>query len=233
MLLAIPIFCSCDSASKFISSKDNQELTSIRELNSSLKPGSAYDTKLMPKIIPAGHWVKIPKWLAGVWASEDFTLYYNADQNGHISKETKRIPYAHKQSFGHKKDKEGNIWHCTLIPFMSDQTYTEDSAAKQITWKAPAYVGDDSVSFTFYNTTIDVNKKSGTINDISKNISKQTYSLKNDNQLLCVTNQFGKSLLSGKYRKKTRMQFFKKSEFKDVDKLEGVNLDKSFASFIK
>lgn len=217
----------------FFTEEESKELSSIDDFNLTLKPGGAFDQKALPALTPRGKWIKIPKWLAGEWQSESFTLYFSEQEGEAATKERKKVPFHNKQTFGHKKDKEGNIWHCLVQPLTTDQVRSQYNSVKQITWKAPAKVEEEQVTLRFYTTTINVEKKTNTVADITKNISEQKYSAKSSDHLLCKTKQYGQSARVGKFKKKARMHLYKKQDFQNKKIENGFDLDKSFEEFLK
>ncbi|CAN5164326.1 hypothetical protein BH10CYA1_BH10CYA1_58070 [soil metagenome] len=94
----------------------SQKLPAVNKL---LKPGIHYDDTANKSMSNA--WVRIPTWLAGVWATKEETAVFRQNyRNGIQSKEHRTFTAKSKFAYGKQVDKSGQIWHYVGVPYTSD-----------------------------------------------------------------------------------------------------------------
>ncbi len=150
----------------------SQKLPAVNKL---LKPGIRYDDTANKPMSNA--WVRIPTWLAGVWATKEETAVFRENyQNGVSSREHRTFTARSKFAYGKQVDKTGQIWHYVGVPYTSDTQMSGQIEYHQVLEKSVTPQSANKVSVRTKVIVIKVRKPSGSIAETYQQESITVYS---------------------------------------------------------
>ncbi len=137
----------------------SQKLPAVNKL---LKPGIHYDDTANKAMSNA--WVRIPTWLAGLWATKEETAVFRENyQNGMRTKEHRTFTAKSKFAYGKQVDKTGQIWHYVGVPYTSDTQMSGQIEYHQVLDKDVTTQSTNKVAVRTKVVVIKVRKPSGDI----------------------------------------------------------------------
>ena len=137
----------------------SQKLPAVNKL---LKPGIHYDETANKPMSNA--WVRIPTWLAGVWATKEETAVFRENyQSGLNSREHRTFTAKSKFAYGKQVDKTGQIWHYVGVPYTSDTQMSGQIEYHQVLDKSVTQQSANKVAVRTKVIVIKVRKPSGSI----------------------------------------------------------------------
>lgn len=149
----------------------SRKLPSVNKL---LKPGIHYDETADKPVSNA--WVRIPKWLAGIWATREETTVFQEDlRTGRRNNEHHTFTARSRFGYGKQTDKSGQIWHYVGVPYTSDTVMSGLIEYHQVLGKDVTIQSPNNVTVKTRVTVIKVRKPSGDIKDTYQQESINTY----------------------------------------------------------
>lgn len=149
----------------------SQKLPAVNKL---LKPGIHYDETANRPMSNA--WVRVPTWLAGVWATKEETAVFRENyQNGISSREHRTFTAKSKFAYGKQVDKTGQIWHYVGVPYTSDTQMSGLIEYHQVLDKSVTQQSANKVAVRTKVIVIKVRKPSGSINETYQQESITVY----------------------------------------------------------
>lgn len=149
----------------------SQKLPAVNKL---LKPGIHYDETANRPMSNA--WVRIPTWLAGVWATKEETAVFRENyQSGISSREHRTFTARSKFGYGKQVDKSGQIWHYVGVPYTSDTQMSGKIEYHQVLDKNVTQQSANKVAVRTKVIVIKVRKPSGSIDETYQQESITVY----------------------------------------------------------
>jgi hypothetical protein len=178
-------------------------------------------------------WIKLPPWMAGVWTKKgDLTTSVTDLRTGITTPTNEFIEDVMTITYGHLKDSQGNIWHAFLLPSDRDGKSNGNRVVFKATEiavqaSAPEYLIDRVLyivsEFDRQGTSI-ASFQQETLN---KYVSAEGM-LVNESSDRVFTYE-GQPIKQG-----TLLSKFKKdADFTPTRELSGINLEESFAQFMR
>lgn len=142
--------------------------------------GDKFDESNLPKAAGAiGYWFKVPNWLAGTWhhlGRVQIVSMKNLSKNQEMQhKREKYVTYENDEVVGFQKDKQGNIWTCIPVPYVSRDTIKGIMNVNIIGAAEAVESADESVSIMLTAMTVSVNVSTKKIVSIAQRQSLQIY----------------------------------------------------------
>jgi hypothetical protein len=143
-------------------------------VNKLLKPGIHYDETADKPM--SNSWVRIPNWLAGIWATrEEQTVFLEDLRNGRRDTEHHSFTAKSKFSYGKQTDKSGQIWHYVGVPYTSDTTMAGLIEYHQVLEKDVTIPSANKVTVRTKVIVVKVRKPGGDIKETYQQESINTY----------------------------------------------------------
>ncbi|MBI2811934.1 MAG: hypothetical protein HYX67_14050 [Candidatus Melainabacteria bacterium] len=164
-------------------------------VNKLLKPGIHYDDTANKAMSNA--WVRIPTWLAGVWASKEETAVFRENyQNGVQSREHRTFTAKSKFAYGKQVDKTGQIWHYVGVPYTSDPQMSGQIEYHQVLDKDVTPQSTNKVAVRTKVVVIKVRKPSGDIAETYQQESRRQSARHRVAAFAVVDEEYGRDLKS-------------------------------------
>lgn len=173
LLASFPAMCPQASQAEPLQGRleHSRKLPAVSKM---LKPGIHYDDTAEKPMSNA--WVRIPSWLAGVWATKEETTVFQEDlKNGHQINEHHSFSAKSKFGYGKQTDKTGQIWHYVGVPYTSDTVMSGMIEYHQVLEKDVSIRSANKVAVRTKVVVIKVGKPSGDIKDTYQQESINTY----------------------------------------------------------
>jgi len=159
----------------------SQKLPAVNKL---LKPGIHYDDTANKPMSNA--WVRIPTWLAGVWATKEETAVFRENfTNGQRTNEHRTFTAKSKFAYGKQIDKTGQIWHYVGVPYTSDTQMSGQIEYHQVLDKDVKPLSANKEAVRTKVVVIKVRKPSG---DIAETYQQESITVYNFNPAEDVIN---------------------------------------------